>query len=398
MEQQDQKDNWAIFLFFGFFYFAFSFFIFFQLADKPEIASDLPAHMTGVRQILDGGLFEFLKSDTYPLLQLLIALIAFIPGIPLTVAAAFVVAALNVITYVLIYRFFISSQLNSGSLAFMTCALLLLGPVYIPWFNPNIYLGQCTPNIWHNPTTICLRPFALVTFLLITKMIKECEETKTCGGKDLACLSVMLVFCNLAKPSFEQALIPGLALYFIIKLVKGKGNNFFLYLKIAAAFIPSVLLLAIQWFMSFSTTAAGGDNKIAIGFFEVINLYTPNAFVSFILGMAFPLYVMICNWNSIKNKSDLQILVCSLIAAYLEWALLMETGIRKTHGNFGWAYAIFMFIVYVFSMREFLAWNKKCDYSKSGSKIQLSIGWILFFIQLLVGIYYVTSFKYVLSV
>lgn len=303
MKDDTRKSEMIYVIFFGTLFFVFSYYIFTELT-KGVITKDFPSHMEGAELILDGQLLTLLKADSYPLWQIFVALTAALFRMPVAAATALVCSLLNVADFLLIIRFFNHYEFRAKTIAPLSCALLLLGPMYLPWYNPNIYLGQGTPNVWHNPTTICVRPFALATFLLIIHLLKKGEEQKECRRKEFTILSVMLVCCNLAKPSFMQGLIPGLGLYFVLKLVRQRGKNLMFYLKMAAAFVPCVLLLAIQWVISFqsSPSAEGG---IVISLFEVMKRYSPNILISTVLGMAFPLYVMIGRWKTVRKKPEL---------------------------------------------------------------------------------------------
>lgn len=132
----------------------------------------------------------------------------------------------------------------------------------------------------------------------------------------------------------------------------------------------------------------GIDFESAISPFEVLHVFSPNVLVSFLLGMAFPIYIAICNWKTVVKKTDLHLLGCTLLMSYLQMALLIETEPRKNDGNFGWAYMIFMFITYVYAMREFLLWNRDYEYERRKQRIAVSVGWGLFFLQVTIGIYY----------
>lgn len=388
MDNDARKTNLINIIFWGMCYFTYSYYVFGKLLSVP-FPTDYTAHMEGAQQILDGDLFGFLKADSYPLWQILVASSAALFRMPLSTAAVFVCSLLNAFSFILVYRFLIRSDFCGKITAPLTCALLLSGPMYISWFSPHLYEGQGTPNIWHNPTTICVRPFAVVTFLLITRILKKCNDAHKCSIKELSLLAVMFIVCNIAKPSFMQGLLPGLALYFILKMIREKGKNISLYIKAAVAIIPGVLLLAIQWFISFyGSPGAGADNGIDISPFEVLHVFSPNVFISFVLGMAFPLYIVVCNWKTVVKKPDLHLLGCALLTSWLQMALLIETGARKNDGNFGWAYLIFMFITYVYAMREFLLWNRDYEYEKRKQRITVSVGWGLFFLQVTIGIYY----------
>lgn len=202
MKNDTRKSDMIYVIFWGTLFFVFSYYIFTELT-KGVITKDFPSHMEGAEMILNGELLTFLKADSYPLWQIFVALAALF-RMPVAAATALVCSPLHVADFILIIRFLDHYEFRSKTIAPLTCALLLLGPMYLPWYNPNIYLGQGTPNVWHNPTTICVRPFALATFLLIINILKKGEEQKECGRKEFVVLAVMLVCCNLAKPSFMQ--------------------------------------------------------------------------------------------------------------------------------------------------------------------------------------------------
>lgn len=383
---EHKKQNLVKLIFWGCLFFTFSYYTFDKLSNG-IMPSDFPQHTAGAQQILDNGLLAFLKADAYPLWQLLVILSNILFRMPLTTGATFVCSLLNTSTFIFLYHYFSRYNLKTELLPPIICGLLVMASMYLPWYNSNIHVGMGGPTVWHNPTTVCVRPLALAAFILLTDILNHKHPHKL--NRDIITLAILLVFCNLAKPSFEQGIIPGLGLFIILKLIANRGQDLFLYIKIIIAFVPSVLLLVIQWFIGFyNAPNVGENNSIAISLFEIIKLHTPNILISFCLVMGFPLYVAICNWKRIKKKLDLQLLGCSLLASFLEYALLMETGSRKLHGNLGWAWVLFVFLAYIFTMREFLIWNKDYNYEKHLSKITISIGWILFFIQVAIGIYY----------
>ena len=59
------------------------------------------------------------------------------------------------------------SGLSLAGTAFFTLILSLSAAIFVPWFNEKPYLGQGSPNPWHNPTTIMVRPIALLIFVLV---------------------------------------------------------------------------------------------------------------------------------------------------------------------------------------------------------------------------------------
>ena len=109
------------------------------------------------------------------------------------------------------------SGLSLIGTALFTLVLNLVSAIYVPSFNETPYLGQGSPNPWHNPTTIMVRPIALLVFVIV---IGECVRVQRGGfrkGQGLRVwkgilIAVLLLLSNLSKPSFVQIFYPAIFL------------------------------------------------------------------------------------------------------------------------------------------------------------------------------------------
>lgn len=54
--------------------------------------------------------------------------------------------------------------------------LCLVSSIYMPWYDTHIYAGQGSPNIWHNPTQLMVRPFALIAFWMTVRIYRRLRE------------------------------------------------------------------------------------------------------------------------------------------------------------------------------------------------------------------------------
>ena len=102
------------------------------------------------------------------------------------------------------------SGLSLPETAVFTWLLSLSGAIFIPWFNKTPYLGQGSPNPWHNPTTIMVRPIALLIFVLV---MGECVRVQRGGfrkGQGLRvwkgfAIALLLLLSNLNDADTVQA-------------------------------------------------------------------------------------------------------------------------------------------------------------------------------------------------
>lgn len=354
--------------------------------------SDYPSHAENAELFLESGLFSVLKEIGYPLWALLVGLVMTLSQAPAYEASAIVGGSLNALTYVLVYLYLTKEWKGERKgVAALSLMLLLAGPFYIPWYNPEVYAGQVTPNIWHNPTTICVRPFALVAFLVILELLKRYEENqKKLDIKSWLLLAALLVLCNLAKPSFIQIAVPGLAIYLLILLIRTRGKAFGFCFQLASAFVPSVAIMLWQLVVSFVTSSAA-EGGIEIAWFDVLGHYSPSIPFSILLSFLFPLYVILTNIRIVKER-DIRLTFFLWFSGFLEAAMLAETGYRRYHGNFSWGHVLATFLVYVVTFRYFLKRNREYDYQKLRERILVIIGWIIFILQFAIGIYYISTF------
>lgn len=181
--------------------------------------SDYRSHMIIADKIQLGSIVDyFLNENPYFMWHILIKLVSKILYIPMEYAVAIVSALINVLIYCFINKIMKIYYVEKSEL--ISFILLLVGPLYIPWYNEKIYLGQGTPNIWHNPTSLVVKPFAICCFFMVLKLLASIQQKIEIKRKQYITLSILIFLSVLAKPSFIQGFIPGLGgvfAYFVYK-------------------------------------------------------------------------------------------------------------------------------------------------------------------------------------
>ena len=277
------------------------------------------------------------------------------------VAASVATASFNALTAIVVLwiqeRYFDRTTQSVPLMTAVTLVCLLVGPLYLRFYNPNYYLGQGSPNVWHNPTTLAVRPFML---LIGVKTLDywDCgeEETVTLAGrpvkKTLALellLTAALFVSTLMKPSFLMVYCPVCAVVILYRLVKSRGRLFGKLVLQNLYFLPSLTLFLWQYIKIFIFGGSGsGDSGIEIAFFKVARLHAPSVAVSLLLKMAFPfLVILIWRKKIFKDKLFQLVFAQALVGLAITWTFA-ETGRRLTHGNFGWGNILASSFLWIF--------------------------------------------------
>jgi hypothetical protein len=124
-----------------------------------------------------------------------------------------------------ILKHFLSSKLNDRWLFFLTSILTFVTAIYIPFFNEDIYVGQGSPNIWHSPTYLILKPFASCAFLFFILFAENARYRNSIFYAGL--LSSTTAFSALVKPNFVIVFMPAMLIFLIIRFY----GQIILYIK-----------------------------------------------------------------------------------------------------------------------------------------------------------------------
>lgn len=278
--------------------------------------------------------------------------------------------------------------------------VLMVGPIYLRFYNPEYYLGQGTPNIWHNPTTNAVRPIGLLILLLTFDYWKKLWNAKKSEltTKELVIeqieLGVLLGISVIIKPSFAMVYMPACAIVLLIKLVRDRFKSLpQLVMQHLFLLVPALIILLqyIKIYL-FGGTNSSTDSGVAISLFASMKIYAPNVFLSQIFRISFPILIIIL-WNK-KFFKDKACAFCSLLylVGFAEAALLTETGARATHGNFGWGSqlaATFLWIASVcFWLREMQVDMKNETIKKGSVKMKYIVTSLLLLWHAIAGIVY----------
>jgi hypothetical protein len=280
-----------------------------------------------------------------------------------------------ILTYFVLYKYFNKSYNNPVKAMFFALALSFVSMLIIN-FTSHFYIGTWSPNPWHSPTYLFAKPFCIVSFLLSLHVLQSTKHSIF----PLLLTSIVLALATWAKPSFTLSFAPAICIYvFILVLMKQKSIQDLVV--IACLCVPSMLVI---WQMNTTIYASGeATNKIIIQGGAVWQSFSGNIPVSIILGLAFPVYVLLVKIK--RSTRMMQLAFINLICAIFIFYFLKENGDRATHANFSWTYMFAMFFMFLAAV-DALYFQKPTT-----NKGILLIGNILFSLHLICGVIFFTQ-------
>lgn len=209
--------------------------------------------------------------------------------------------------------------------------------------NGNYYLGQLSPNVWHNSTLIFMMPFALLLFW------KSWVQLQQPSRSNALLITLLLIINLLIKPSYVMVFIVVFPLFSLMKF--GLQRTFFQNLipvLLAAAFLLAEYYLIFEW-NSNTVYDRGDSSTIQISPFLVWKKFSNNIPLSIGLSILFPATFLTAYRNSQKFSGLLLYAMANYIIAVSIFIVFAESGERLFHGNFSWqniacAYLLFTVI------------------------------------------------------
>jgi hypothetical protein len=223
--------------------------------------------------------------------------------------------------------------------------MLVAMPLLNPWRSEDIYLGQVSPNVWHNSTQIFALPFSLAAFVTAVGLLRV-------PSKSRALLFGILIFSStLAKPNYTLALLPVLGVTLLLVMHSTSIRPMRQIAIICLTFLPVTVLLVDQYMLVFGS---GGVRKTSLVFapLAVWGTFSASVPISIGLSIAGPLAAFLALPRKLWGDKALLLAWLVLAVSALQFALLAERfrdGTLSMDGNFAWGSYSAMFMVFVVS-------------------------------------------------
>lgn len=239
-----------------------------------------------------------------------------------------------------------------GFTANVTATTILLFSFALPvtfllGLNNAYYLGNITPNVWHNSTTIFLMPFAIGAFML------QARDLEAGTTRHVVAISILVVAGLLVKPSFYFAYAPATALWILVRFRHIDRPLVAVRPIVLGGIVTMGIYVAVYHLNqgSFHREESG----IAFSPFTVWNYFVPAKHIPLAVFVSFlaPLLYLVFGFRPARATwlaYAALLLACGLVV----FALATETGPRQIHGNFSWQTVVCVYLLHAVIIAELL--------------------------------------------
>ena len=218
---------------------------------------------------------------------------------------------------------------------------MVAAPVARPWWLHRVYLGQISPNVWHNPTSLLCWPLVILLFF------SAAEFLQTARWRSLTAVAALAAVSVLAKPNYFLAFAPAFGLLGLRRFGISR-----LWLASQVAMLPTVGILCWQLLASFNGPDAMRPGlTIALHPLAAWQMYTDSVLISLLVSLAFPLSYLVIFRQSLSNPRLLTFAWC-VTASALVWTLCFaevrtSDGVVDQDFNFSWGSHLSMFVLFL---------------------------------------------------
>ena len=226
----------------------------------------------------------------------------------------------------------------------LACAVIVAAPVLPREELPVYLIGYFPPNVYHNPTMLLAKPFLVLALAAAMTAITRAGRTT---ARELAGLSLPVLFLGAAKPNYLGCLMPALVLVGLWRVPPAQRE--FAARRIAAMCGAAFLILAATYVRYRAERRF--ETGIMFAPLAVISHYVPvdaASIVSSVLAsVAFPLTVTLLWPRLVWRDRAMSLAWAGAVIGLLFSYLASETGPRQFDGNFLWTGQMGVFVLFV---------------------------------------------------
>jgi hypothetical protein len=240
----------------------------------------------------------------------------------------------------------------------------------------SYYLGEVPPNIWHNPSTILLMPFAVGLFWTSLLFLQRGDSKYLWRSLLLGGLNVV------AKPSFVLCFLPVFPVAALICFGWGQRLRQALLLTLAIGGLLGlqyVYVYVVDPSGSTATTSSG----VTIAPFAVWKSYTADIPLAIIVSYLFPIVAILLGREAVWRSRAVRYALALAIVGLVEYALLAEKGARLAEGNFTWQAIVTQYILLLALVAALVPWLCRRRWGIRQTVITVTFG-----AQLWAGVHY----------
>jgi hypothetical protein len=234
---------------------------------------------------------------------------------------------------------------HKQKLGFMLMLIFSLPSVQLS--KNHYYLGQLTPNVWHNSTTMFLMPIACYVMLLSLNAIVNVDDF---NWKSVWYIVLWVLVSVFVKPSFAFLYSPMMFIFGIIK-----NNNKLVLIGMVTSFF-----ILFQYYLIYNQNGymdQSVKSSVEVDFLFVwkswLGGHTSLVLLSFVVSLIFPILYLFFFFRELQKDIFFLMSIIMFVIGMLMFIFLKEDGPRVYHGNFMWSVSIGLFFLWLSLISDF---------------------------------------------
>ncbi len=329
----------------------------------------------------------------------------FLMFVPIGQAVAFSVVLYNGLTLVLTKYYLEKKIVLSGivsdrwyvhmliSLVAVSCSIMAMW--WLPRFGKlklyhkeQAYFGTFSGNPWHNATYVATKPFSVIAFFSFSDLLSAYE--KKIDIRNALLFSVSLLLSAIAKPTFNLVFISAAGLVLLVRLIKAKFKNFKHTISLGLCFVPTFVVMLIQYADMFVPKTVDDVQGIRFTWFEVWKLQNTHVVAAVFYANVFSIVCLVFFAKDIIKDTTYRFAILFFVISFLEAGLLCERGERFSHFNFSWGYMHGVFLLQTVTTIKLII----ATFTKRSKWFLLLLMWLALISQIIAGIFYFRGLYY----
>lgn len=270
----------------------------------------------------------------------------------------------------------------------LTPILLIVWPIPLPMFydaeryfslgRGDVYAGYLAPNSFHNPTMLTLKAMSVPLCWIVMDEKRLRSSFLTAGSTWLA--AALIVLSALAKPNFVICVLPAMAVWSGLLLIRKKRVNW-IYL-LGGILLPGMAILAWQYHSLFGLST----KAVSIAPFAVVSAQSIDVFQKFLLSLLFPMVIVLMFPRRAMSETGLRLAWLLFAFGCLYHYTFLEANDRWWHGNFRWSAEMGIFVLFLYSTAFLLKRTIEGGFQSAGTAARIALTWVVFGLHAVAGL------------
>lgn len=311
---------------------------------RTEYWSDLPLHLGFARKSMN------LYSLTYLLLGAVDKLPhpALMTSLMLTFFLLLGVAASKLLLQQLMPRL---NRWIVWMLAWLANMFFALNVSYFPLIGELDYRGILNFNIYHNPTYIMMKPFAILCVWFFFRLMNK-YAVKGIRVYEWFIFAGLMLLTTFFKPNFMIGFSISMLVVLAVDFIRHRGKKILNYIALGTTVFPSVALMYFQQTVLFS--GGNANSHMNIGFMTGLRAMAHHPEIKIVLSLVFPLIILCFVFKDLFRDRFFAFGWLHMAVNLGITVFLYETGYRLHHGNFIWSSFFALGIVFIVSLAKYV--------------------------------------------